>query len=89
MFKMMSEAGDNVKISPPTDARVKTKKNSNFLIFCPEEKEIVHMDQDKIEKCPTPVWNDIIYVTGEKNIGTEAARDKTTERVYEHARKPL
>lgn len=66
----MTEPAGDVKLSLPTDATVETKKTTViFKVFCPEMK-IIHLNQNKVEKFLTPIWNDIIYVTrGKPGLG--------------------
>lgn len=80
----MSEAEVDVKILPLTDTTVETKQITvTFKMFCPEEKKIVHMQQDRIEKYLTSIWNDITYITRGRKIVTVKARFRMAEKACE------
>lgn len=59
MFIRMSKTEGDAKVSHPTDVIVEIKKVIIiFKAFCPEKK-IIHMDENKVEKCLASIWNNM------------------------------
>lgn len=44
------------------------KKHVTYKTLCPEEKVIIHMDSNKIDKCLPSIKNDIIYIDRRKKV---------------------